>query len=191
MPWDHISPIHGHPMEADVDCTGQQFAAKFIVAGDFDGDSLTELAVAPDADGSRGNDFWVMKYNVAGGAWQHMAPIPNHPMEADFDCSGTQFAAKFAVVADFDGDGADEIAIAPDTDGSRGQRLVGDEVQRARSGVWQHMAPIPNHPMDADIDCSGPSLRPSSRSPATSMATAAPSSSIAPDTGTSEATTCG
>ena len=33
MPWDHISPIHGHPMEADVDCTGQQFGAKFIVRG--------------------------------------------------------------------------------------------------------------------------------------------------------------
>ena len=154
MPWDHISPIHGHPMEADVDCTGQQFGAKFIVAGDFDGDSLTELAVAPDADGSRGNDFWVMKYNVAGGAWQHMSPIPNHPMEADFDCSGTQFAAKFAVVADFDGDGADEIAIAPDTDGSRGNDLWVMKFNRA-SGVWQHMAPIPNHPMDADIDCSG------------------------------------
>jgi len=154
MPWDHISPIHGHPMEADVDCTGQQFGAKFIVAGDFDGDALTELAVAPDADGSRGNDFWVMKYNVAGGAWQHMSPIPNHPMDADFDCSGTQFAAKFAVVADFDGDGADEIAIAPDTDGSRGNDLWVMKFNRA-SGVWQHMAPIPNHPMDADIDCSG------------------------------------
>src|SRR5438105_3225461 len=136
-------------MEADIDCSGLQFPAKFIVAGDFDADTLTELVVAPATTGSRGNDLWVMKYNVAAGSWQHMAPIPNHPMDADIDCSGVQFAAKFAIVADFDGDGADELAVAPDAGGSRGNDFWIMKFNRA-TGIWQHMAPIPNQPMDAD-----------------------------------------
>ena len=156
MSWDHISPIHGHPMGADIDCSGLQYPAKFIVGGDFDSDGLTELVAAPAASGSRGNDLWVMKYNIAAATWQHMAPIPNHPMDADIDCSGRQFPAKFIVVADFDGDDADELMIAPDAAGSRGNDLwVMKYVGTFPSGAWQHMAPIPNHAMDADIDCSG------------------------------------
>jgi len=33
-----------------------------------------------------------------------MAPIPNHPADADIDCSGREFPAKFALAADFDAD---------------------------------------------------------------------------------------
>ena len=154
MPWDHISPIHGHPMEADIDCSGLQFAAKFVLAGDFDGDGKTEVLVAPNASRSSGNDLWVMKYNVGAGSWQHMAPIPNHPMEADIDCSGREFPAKFALVADFDGDGSDEVVVVPDVGGTQGNDLWVMKYNTA-TGAWQHMAPIPNHPMDADIDCSG------------------------------------
>src|SRR5437764_402350 len=125
MPWDHITPIHGHPMEADIDCSGLQFPAKFVVVGDFDGDHLAELVVAPDVGGSRGNDLWVMKYagTFAAPRWVHMAPIPNHPMDADIDCSGVQFPAKFVIVADFDGDGRAELMVAPDAAGSRGNDL--------------------------------------------------------------------
>ncbi len=154
MSWDHISPIHGHAMAADIDCSGLQYPAKFIVGGDFDSDGLTELVAAPAASGSRGNDLWVMKYNIAAASWQHMAPIPNHPMDADIDCSGRKFPAKFAVVADFDGDDADELMIAPDAAGSRGNDLWVMKFDQV-DGLWQHMGPIPNHPMDADIDCSG------------------------------------
>ena len=154
MSWDHISPIHGHAMAADIDCSGLQYPAKFIVGGDFDSDGLTELVAAPAASGSRGNDLWVMKYNIAAASWQHMAPIPNHPMDADIDCSGRKFPAKFAVVADFDGDDADELMIAPDATGSRGNDLWVMKFDQV-NGLWQHMGPIPNHPMDADIDCSG------------------------------------
>jgi hypothetical protein len=32
------------------------------VAGDFDGDGRDEIAVAAFAPGSKGNDFWVMRY---------------------------------------------------------------------------------------------------------------------------------
>jgi hypothetical protein len=154
MPWDHISPIHGHPMQADIDCSGLQVPAKFVLAGDFDGDARTELLVALDDRNSAGNDFWVMKYNVAAGSWQHMAPIPNHPREADIDCSGREFGAKFALVADFDGDGSDEVVVVPDVGGTRGNDLWVMKFNGA-TGAWQHMAPIPNHPMNADIDCSG------------------------------------
>jgi hypothetical protein len=154
MPWDHITPIHGHPMQADIDCSGLQYPAKFVVAGDFDGDHLTELVVAPNAGGSRGNDLWVMKYNAAAGLWRHMSPIPNHAMEADIDCSGLKFPAKFAVAADFDGDRADELVVAPAAANSAGNDFWVMKFDRA-SATWRHMGPIPNHPMEADIDCSG------------------------------------
>jgi hypothetical protein len=156
--WQHMAPIPDHPMNADIDCSGVQFAVKFAVAGDFDGDGRSELAIAPAAGGSRGNDLWVMKYVgiFPHGSWQHMAPIPNHPMDADIDCSGVQFAAKFAIIADFDGDGRAELAIAPETGGSRGNDFwVMKYVGTFPQGMWEHMAPIPNHPMDADIDCTG------------------------------------
>jgi hypothetical protein len=154
MPWHHISPIPRDPGLADIRCSNLQLETKFFVAGDFDSDGLTELVVAPAASGSRGNDLWVMKYNIVAASWQHMAPIPDHPMDADIDCSGRKFPAKFAVVADFDGDGADELMIAPDAAGSRGNDLWVMKFDQV-NGLWQHMAPIPNHAMDADIDCSG------------------------------------
>jgi Repeat of unknown function (DUF346)/FG-GAP-like repeat len=157
--WQHMALIPNHPMDADIDCSGDQFPAKFAVVGDFDGDGSDELMIAPNAAGSRGNDLWVMKYvgTFPQGMWQHMAPIPNHPMDADIDCSGDQFPAKFAVVGDFDGDGSDELMIVPDAAGSRGNDLwvMKYVPSKFTPGHWQHMAPIPNHPMDADIDCSG------------------------------------
>src|SRR4051794_8688430 len=79
--WDHMSAIAGHPMEADFDCSGLDFAAKFAVAGDFDGDDRDEIAVAADTPGSAGNDFWVMKWNAAAGAFQHMSPLAGHAMQ--------------------------------------------------------------------------------------------------------------
>ena len=154
--WQHMAPIPNHPMDADIDCSGRQFPAKFFVVADFDGDSADELLVAPDVAGSRGNDLWVMKYNVATGSWQHMAPIPNHEMDADIDCSGRQFRAKFAIAADFDGDRRAELVVAPDVSGTRGNDLWAMKYVGAfPNGTWQHMAPIANHPMEADIDCSG------------------------------------
>ncbi|BAP57934.1 hypothetical protein THII_3637 [Thioploca ingrica] len=58
----HLSQNPGHPMQADIDFSGLEYPAKFAVVGDFDGDGCQEIAVAPDASGSKGNDFWVMKY---------------------------------------------------------------------------------------------------------------------------------
>ena len=134
------------------------FPGQFTVIGDFDGDGRDEIVVAPQADGSRGNDLWVMKYvgRFPRGQFVHMAPIPGHPMDADIDCSSLQFTAKLAVAADFDDDGRDELVVAPQATGSRGNDLwVMKYVGDFPTGAWQHMAPIPNHPMDADIDCSG------------------------------------
>lgn len=53
-----MSPIPNHPLQADIDCSGAQYTAKFAVVADFDGDGRAELVIAPDASGSRGNDFW-------------------------------------------------------------------------------------------------------------------------------------
>src|SRR6266487_4116826 len=148
--WYHLSPIPGHGMEADLDASGLEYAAKFAVVGDFDGDGHDEIAIAPDTPGSPGNDFWVLKYGA--GSWYHLSPIPGHGMEADLDASGLEYAAKFAVVGDFDGDGHDEIAIAPDTPGSPGNDFW---VLKYGAGSWYHLSPIPGHGMEADLDASG------------------------------------
>ena len=49
MPYFHMSPIPGQEFEADFDCSGLELAAKFAVAGDFDGDGRLEIAIAIDA----------------------------------------------------------------------------------------------------------------------------------------------
>ncbi len=126
-----------HGMEADLDASGLEYAAKFAVVGDFDGDGHDEIAIAPDTPGSPGNDFWVLKYGA--GSWYHLSPIPGHGMEADLDASGLEYAAKFAVVGDFDGDTHDEIAIAPDTPGSPGNDFW---VLKYGAGSWYHLSPI-------------------------------------------------
>ena len=48
-------------MNADIDCSGLQFAAKFALSADLDADFRAELVVAPDTGTSRGNDLWVMR----------------------------------------------------------------------------------------------------------------------------------
>ncbi|MCH8275532.1 MAG: hypothetical protein IH851_12160, partial [Armatimonadetes bacterium] len=83
MPWFHTTPLPEHPVDADFDCSTLGFPARFAVAGDFDGDGKVEIAIALDAKGSAGNDFWVMKYNTKTNAWEHMSPLSGHPMEAD------------------------------------------------------------------------------------------------------------
>ncbi|RSM37368.1 hypothetical protein DMB66_59590 [Actinoplanes sp. ATCC 53533] len=86
-------------------------AAKFAVAGDFDGDGRAEIAIAQDAVGTRGNDFWVMDFDPGTGRWS----------SSSFDASSAAVAAKFAVAGDFDGDGRAEIAVAQDAVGTRGE----------------------------------------------------------------------
>ncbi|HYU52262.1 MAG TPA: FG-GAP-like repeat-containing protein, partial [Gemmatimonadaceae bacterium] len=101
--------------------SGLNYGTRFAVAGDFDGDGRAEVAIAPDINfyvrdpfQSRGNDFWVMDYDVDSAKWRHLSPIARHGMGADFDCSDQGYAARFAVTGDFDGDGRDEVAVAPD-----------------------------------------------------------------------------
>ena len=164
--WEHMAPIPGQQnqqMQADIDCSSSQFPAKFAVVADFDKDGRAELVVAPEVGGTRGNDLWVMKYvgDFPTGAWEHMALIPgqqNQQMQADIDCSSSQFPAKFAVVADFDKDGRAELVVAPEVGGTRGNDLwVMKYVGDFPTGAWEHMAPIPgqqNQQMQADTDCS-------------------------------------
>ena len=95
-----------------IDCDGKQIPARFAVVGDFDGDKYDEIAVALDVNPSptteptpanRGNDFWVMKYNLEKARWDHFS--------ADLSFGDEPLASQFAVAGDFDGDGKDELAI--------------------------------------------------------------------------------
>ena len=169
--WNHLSPIAGHPLEADIDCSTLGFPCRFAVTGDFDGDGTPELAMAIEATGSGGNDFWVMKYDPGAQAWPHLSPIAGHPLEADFDCSTLAFPARFALAGDFDGDGADELLVAPDLDDGTATGVTGGGgpgpaptdsrgndlwVMKYHAGAhaWTHLSPIAGHPMEADLDCS-------------------------------------
>jgi hypothetical protein len=49
-------------MGADIDFSVLGYPAKFAVVGDFEGDKRPKIAVAPEASGSKGNDFWVMGF---------------------------------------------------------------------------------------------------------------------------------
>ena len=151
--WSHLSPIPGHGMEADFDCSGLDYAARFAVAGDFDGDGRDEIAVAPAVAGTSGNDFWVMDFNPVSVAWSHLSPIPGHGMEADFDCSALDYAAWRVIAGDFDGDGRDEVAVAPFVLGTAGNDFWVMDFNPA-AGSWSHLSPIPGHGMEADFDCS-------------------------------------
>jgi hypothetical protein len=59
--WQHLSPIPGHALQADVDCSGLPNAGRSVSIGDVDGDGRAEVIVQIDAANSGGNDFWVMK----------------------------------------------------------------------------------------------------------------------------------
>jgi hypothetical protein len=60
--WQHLSPIAGHPLQADFDCSGLPNGARSVSVGDVDGGGRAEVIVQIDASLSGGNDFWVMKF---------------------------------------------------------------------------------------------------------------------------------
>ncbi len=155
--WIHLSPITGHPLQADFDCSGLPNAARRFVAGDVDGDGRAEVVLQIDAAHSGGNDFWVMKFDPASRTWSHLSPIPGHPLQADFDCSGLANAARSVAMADVDGDGRAEVVIQIDANNSGGNDFwVMKFVPPAFTpGGWEHLSPIPGHPLQADFDCSG------------------------------------
>jgi hypothetical protein len=169
--WEHMSPIPGHPFLADLNCDDgaavpSSFGVKLVVAGDFDGDRREELIVAPDLSGTGGNDLWAMKFDPVTRRWSHMSPIPGHPFLADLTCDDgaavpARFGIKFAVAGDFDGDGRDELIVAPDLSGTGGNDLWAMKFDRA-APRWVHMSPIPGHPFLADVNCDSGSAPPSS-----------------------------
>jgi hypothetical protein len=152
--WGHLTPISNHPLKADMDCSGTPFPAKFAVAGDFDRDGQIELAICIDAQGSNGNKFWVMKFDVDSGRWRHINSNPT-PEEhnADLKCSVINFAAKFAVAGDFDGDGQSEIAVCIDSAGTLGNDFWVRKFNLS-TRRWEHLG-LPNIYTEANMDCSG------------------------------------
>jgi hypothetical protein len=142
-------------LQADFDCSGLPNAARRFVAGDVDGDGQAEVVLQIDAAHSGGNDFWVMKFDPASRTWSHLLPIPGHPLQADFDCSGLPNAARALALADVDGDGRAEVVIQIDARNSGGNDFwVMKFVPPAFTpGGWSHFSPIPGHPLEADVAC--------------------------------------
>ena len=85
-----------------------------------------------------------------------MSQIAGHRFAADINCD--EFAriegngAKFAVVGDFDGDGRDELVVAPDFPGTAGNDLWAMKFDPT-ARRWVHMSQIAGHPFAADINC--------------------------------------
>lgn len=88
-------------LQPQLDCANLAVAAKFAVVGDFDGDSIPEIALAQEAilPGATAAGFWIGKMDLTGG-WTLLPTLEYGPR-----------AALFAVAGDFDGDRADELAI--------------------------------------------------------------------------------
>jgi len=73
-------------------------------------------------------------------------------LQADFDCSGLQEAAKSVSVGDIDSDSREEVLLQIDAPGNGGNTFWAmkfDPVSRS----WSHFSPIPGHPLEADIAC--------------------------------------
>src|SRR5258708_2660610 len=152
--WQHLSPIPGHPLQADFDCSGLPHGGRSVSVGDVDRDGQAEVIVQIDAPHSGGNDFWVMKFDLATGNWQHLSPIPGHPLQADFDCSGLPNGGRSVSVGDVDRDGQAEVIVQIDAPHSGRDDFWVMKFDLA-TGNWQHLSPIPRHPLQADFDCSG------------------------------------
>ncbi len=155
--WQHLSPIPGHALQADFDCSGLQNSGRSVRVGDVDADGRAEVIVQIDAADSGGNDFWVMKFDSAVGSWQHLSPIPGHTLQADLDCSGLPNAGRSVCVGDVDGDGRDEVIVQIDAAHSGGNDFWVMKFDPAAFSPahWQHLSPIPGHTLQADLDCSG------------------------------------
>jgi hypothetical protein len=138
--------------------------AKFAVVGDFDGDQREEIAIAPDTAGALGNQFWVMKFVSAGaysGNWNSLGSSADYsPHHFSFGCTSLSgalaFSARFAVVADVDGDHRDEIVVAPDVTGNPQQSRGNDfwVMDFTPPYTWGHLTPT-SHEFGADFDCTG------------------------------------
>ncbi len=148
--WRHLSPVNGHPYEADVVCGPYPFESKFGFAADVDGDGRDEIILGVGKPGESRNEFWIMKY-TAGGQWQHLSPIPGQAFNADLDPSGAAVGSRFASAADVDGDNRAEIIIALDRTGAEG-RLFWVMDFNPLTNQWSHLSEIQNHPLNADLD---------------------------------------
>src|SRR5262249_31231146 len=94
-------------LQPQLDCANVAIAAKFGVVGDFDGDGVAEVALAQEdiVPGAMQFGFWIEKMDISG-VWGPLAEL----------LYGNS-RALFAVPGDFDGDGADELAVV-NTDAS-------------------------------------------------------------------------
>jgi hypothetical protein len=107
-------------LQADFDCSGLPHGGRSVSVGDVDRDGQAEVIVQIDAPHSGGNDFWVMKFDLATGNWQHLSPIPGHPLQADFDCSGLPNGGRSVSVGDVDRGGRAEVIVQIDASRSGG-----------------------------------------------------------------------
>jgi hypothetical protein len=86
--------------------------------------------------------------------WLHLGNIARHALQADFDCSRLDNAARSVTVADVDNDGSAEVVIQIDAAGSGGNDFWVMKFNPA-THAWGHLSQIAGHPLQADFDCSG------------------------------------
>ena len=101
-----FSPAPGSPFPTLV--TGTYFPAS-IVVGDFDGDGKQDLAIAV-SNTSGANAIAVLRGNGSG----QFSPFPGSP----YQVGSGYLSSDSIVVADFDGDGILDLAVANQADGS-------------------------------------------------------------------------
>jgi hypothetical protein len=144
--------------DADLDCSASPFEPRFAISGDVDGDGRDELVVYPQLWDLAttlpvvGSTFWVMDFDPEMNRWRHLSPQPNDPFDSDFDCSKQAVAVKFAVAADVNGDGRDEIVIAADRPGAEGNDFW-VMAYSPKVGKWHHLSPVVGHSFGADFQC--------------------------------------
>ena len=106
--WQHLTPIANHAVHADIDPSSEKLLIRDIQAADVDGDGVPELLILSNANASRGNDLWVMKFNVLLNKWEHLTPLPGHPGRASVDLSTSAKTVGHLISGRFGAGGLDQ-----------------------------------------------------------------------------------
>ena len=163
------TPLPDNEKNYQIDCSGTKILAKFATVGDFNDDQKDEIVIAtypqpPQAPRnffgdhfwglSAGNDFWCWEYDPDEKNWIPLG-TPAGAFSAVFDCTFSAVEAKFAVAADIDGDGRDELIISINHNSDR--RLFW--IMKYRKPIsedgeesWQHVTPIRRSSLPYEAD---------------------------------------
>ena len=119
--WEHLSPIAGHPLGADLEWSTAEHQLAGIVAADVDQPrSAANLDLRRELIfyGRSCNEIWVMSYDPAASTWRHLSQVTPADLE-----SGYLLTAYQSLLAEL-GTSLEELRAARGADPAERQALA-------------------------------------------------------------------